>query len=684
MDEKKIGRRNFLRLSAMAAAGAAVVACQPQTVIVKETVEVEKEVTKIVAGTPVVEKVVETKEVIKEVTKVVEKEKVVEVEAVSAKQAPDLQQLVKDGKLPPLDERLPRSPKVLSQARNEVPVGELDFTVGKYGGTIRTVQPSPNWQPDLFVACDEPLCAAPGILADGVGGGVAESFEVSQGGKVFTFHLRPGLKWSDGEPMTTEDVRFTYEDFLTNTDVTPTIPAWMKTGNTAKGDPLVVEIIDDYTFTVNFTEPYAGFPAWLAILTWKGYTELVKPKHYLTQFHVKYTKLADLEPLIKAESLAAGEWWTLFNRKDITNWELCNERAPGFPNCQPWGVTEVGTTFSKYQRNPYYFKVDEAGNQLPYINDMISAVVQDVDMSQLKVIAGEVDFLREDATLDNYALYNENADKGGYRIQLLNMHVSPIDVSINQTIADDTWRLVVQDVRFRKALSLATDRETIIDSLYFGMAELPLLSPSDYDPDEANRLLDEMGMDKRGADGFRLAPNGKPFEIPFMVSMDASDIVPATELMVENYKEVGVNASMKVLEGTLRGERWAANEQYVRTHWHHFPELWWGALWDAMPGAGWGRLWQLWFDTKGEQGEEPPDDVKEFMRLMNLSIVVAGQDREDAIAGWKKLQYDNVYCIVVVERVKYPLVVNKNLGNVPTEGFAISANFSLEQMYYQA
>jgi peptide/nickel transport system substrate-binding protein len=682
MSENKIGRREFLRLAAMSAAGAGIVACQPQTVVVKETVEVEKvvketvEVEKEVQVTTVVEKEVE-------VTKIVETEKVVEVAGVSSKQAPDLQQMVKDGKIPSLDERLPKSPKVLSKARNEVPVGELDFTVGSYGGTIRTTQPSPTWQPDIFVGNDEPLCAAPGILADGIGGGVAESFEVSDGGKVFTFHLRPGLKWSDGEPVTTDDVRFMYEDVLSNELLTPTFPAWMKTGNSAGGDPLVVEIVDDYTFTVNFTESYAGFAAFLAILQWKGYTELMKPKHFLVQFHADYTPLADLEPLIKDQSLAEGEWWTLFWSKNANNWDLCNPKAVGFPNLQPWYVIEVGDTYSKYERNPYYFKIDEEGNQLPYINDIVSAVVADVEMSQLKVIAGEVDFLREDATLDNFALYNENADKGGYRIQLLDMHVSPTDVCINQTIDDPTWRLVAQDVRFRRALSLATDRETIIDAIYFGYAKLPELSPSDYDPDEAERLLDEMGMTERGADGFRLAPDGNPFEVPFIVSMDASDIVPVCEMIVENYKEVGINASMKVLEGTLRGERSAANEMHARVRWNHFPELWWGALWDANP-AEWGRLWNTWLATNGESGEEPPEDVKEFMNLVNRSIVVDGQAREEAIAAWKKMMYDNVYVIVTVERVKYPLVVNKGLRNVPTSGFAISANFSLEQMYYEA
>jgi peptide/nickel transport system substrate-binding protein len=671
---KLIGRRQFLRLSAMAAAGAAAVACQPQTVVVKETVEVEKEVTSVVEKevTTVVEK---------EVTKVVEKEKVVEVASVSEKQAPALVEMVQAGSLPPLDERLPASPKVLSSARNEIPAGDLDFQVGKYGGIVRTVQPSPNWQPDIFVGTDEPLCAAPGILAEGIGGGVAESFEVSDGGKTFTFHLRPGTKWSDGEPVTTEDVQFVYEDILMNERITPTFPAFMKTGNTAGGDPLTVEIVDNYTFNVKFTEPYEGFPAFLAILQWKGYSELLLPKHYLKNFHVDYVPLADLEPLIKEASLPEGEWWTLFGSKRVNNWDVCQEKAVDYPVLNPWYLTLFGTTTMEYSRNAYYFKVDEAGQQLPYFDGITSAVVADVEMSQLKVIAGEVDFLREDATIDNLALYKENADKANIRVQMLSMHVAPTDVCLNQTYDDPAWREVVQDVRFRKAMSHATDRPTIIDTVYYGFGEMPVSVPAEYDTDLANQLLDEMGMTERNADGFRLSPSGQPFSILFEVAQDASDIVPVTELIVENYKEVGIDTSMKVLESGLLGQRIAANELQARTRWDHFPELWWGALWDANPG-NWGVLWNDWFNSNGESGEEPPEDVKEFMGHVNRSIVVAGEERDVEIAAWKQMEYDNLYNIVTVERVPYPLIVNKDMRNVPTAGFAIAANFSLEQMWY--
>jgi peptide/nickel transport system substrate-binding protein len=365
----------------------------------------------------------------------------------------------------------------------------------------------------------------------------------------------------------------------------------------------------------------------------------------------------------------------------VPNWHVCREKAIGYPTYNPWHITLFGTTSMEYDRNPYYFKVDSEGQQLPYFDGLYSAVVADVEMSQLKVIAGEVDFLREDATIDNLALYAENADKANIRIQLLKMHVSPTDVCINQTFDDPSWRLVVQDKRFRKALSHATDRPTIIDAVYYGYGEMPVHVPSEYDPGLANDLLDEIGMTERDADGFRLAPDGNPFEVEFLVSQDASDIVPVTELIVENYKEVGVNASFEVVEGALNGERWNANLRKARVLWNHWPELWWGALWDANPGRGWGRLWSMWFSDP-DTGEEPPEEVKEFMHHRNQSIVVDGAAREAEIAAWKEMMYENLYTIVTVERVPYPLIVNKDLRNVPTDGFAIAANFAMEQMYY--
>jgi peptide/nickel transport system substrate-binding protein len=656
--QRKLTRREFLRVSAVAAAGAVTAACAgpaaPPAAEEEAPPAAEEE-----AG-----------------------EEAAEEAGVSPHQAPELQELVKAGELPPLDERLPMQPKVLSPGSNEVPEADLDLTIGTYGGVIRMAQPAPEWNPDAFVMCDEPLLSAPGILAEGVIGGVAESFETSDDGTTFTFHMRKGLKWSDGEPVTTEDVQFTYEDILMNEELTPTFPKWMKSGNKGDGEPLKVEIVDEYTFRVMFPEPYEGFPAWLAIMQWKGYTELVKPKHYLKQFHPTYTPLEELEPLIAEEELSEGEWWTLFHQKDITNWELCSEAAIGFPNLQPWMVVEYSPTATVYERNPYYFKVDAEGNQLPYINGLHSSVVEDVEMSQMKVIAGEVDFMREDATLDNLPLYKENEEAGGYRVQMLEMHVTPVDAQLNLTYDDPTWREVVRDVRFRKALSLAVDRMQIIDTIYKGFAEPATAVPGDYDPDQANALLDEMGMTDRDDEGYRLGPDGETFEIPFEVSKIASDIVPVTELYVEYWKDVGIKATMNTIDNGLRATRRDANELQATMDWQHGPELWWGALWDYIP-TDWGPLWWDWFNTGGQEGEEPPEEVKEFMDLMDRSVVVSGEERDKAIEAYRANMYENVWIIITCQNTGYPMIVSQKLRNIPTSGFAISANFSAEQFYFE-
>lgn len=597
-------------------------------------------------------------------------------------EAPELAARVAAGELPPVEERLPLEPRVLSAERNDIPPEDLNFEVGKYGGILRSVQPDPSWNPDIFVMNDESLLAAPGILADGIGGNVASSFEVSSDGRVFTLTLREGIKWSDGVPVTTEDVRFTYEDFLLNDQLTKVFPRWMRSASKSDGEPLKIEIIDDYTFRISFAERYDGFPAYLSIVQWKGYTEFVKPAHYLKQWHADYTPLADLEDEIAEEGLGKGEWGALFNNRDARNWDLTRPKALGFPVLNPWMLVDQSPTTSVYERNPYYFKVDSIGQQLPYINGLRSQVVADVEMSNLKVLAGEVDFLREDATLDKLDLYKENEDRAGYEIVLLDMHVSPTDPRLNLTYDDPVWRQVVGDVRFRTALSHAINRDEIIDAIYFGFASPSTFVPAAYDPAMANRLLDEVGLNRRDDQGFRLGPDGKTFEIPFQIAMHATDMVPVTEMIAEYWKDVGLKTTMKTIEPGLQRTRRNANELQADIGWHHGPELWWGALWDFVP-AGYGMRWHTWFQTAGAEGEEPPDDVKAFIAAMDRSIALSGAERQAAIDEVREMMMENVYIILNVEDVKYPLVVNKNLGNVPTGGFAIAANFAGEQLFFK-
>jgi peptide/nickel transport system substrate-binding protein len=592
-----------------------------------------------------------------------------------------LTELVKAGKLPPLEQRLPKEPGFV----RDVPANEIDLEIGQHGGTLRMVHTSPGWDPYVFCMNNEALLRGPGLFGDDVGGNVLRDYKVSDDGKVFTFYMREGLKWSDGMPVTTEDVLFTYEDFLLNKELTPIFPQWMKSGNRVDGQPMGLEVIDKHTFRISFAEPYGGFAAQLAIVAWRGYTDLLKPKHYLKQFHPKYTSMDKLEPMIQKEGLAKGEWWTLFNRKDHVNWEIIPATGVGFPRLTPWIPVSVTPSAVVLERNPYYWKVDRAGNQLPYVDRIRTELVADVGMNVMKIISGEVDFVSggsQGASVKDISILRENAEKGGYRVVLQDMHVAPVDVFLNLTNSDPAWRQVVRDVRFREALSLGINRDEIIDTVYSGFANLPESVPSKYDPGEANRLLDEMGLSKRDAEGFRLGPDGKTFVIPFEVAMHSADHVPVTEMIVEFWNALGIKTTMKVIEPGLQGTRRDANELKAHVLWNHQPPLWWGAIWDVIP-VHWGPLWNRWLNTGGKEGEEPPAEVKRLVELIQKSLVVSPEERRKVIDEHRRLMYDNIFIIYIVEKAKYPTIAAKNLRNVPHSGFAINSSFSGEQFFFK-
>ncbi|CAG7617602.1 ABC transporter substrate-binding protein [Paenibacillus allorhizosphaerae] len=581
-----------------------------------------------------------------------------------------------DGKgLPALKDRLPDEPKVA----NEMPADMLKTEIGTYGGTLRTVTSVIGWDADVFVMSNEPLLNTPGILGKEITGNVLKDYKASADSKEFTFIMRKGLKWSDGKPVTSEDVKFSIEDILFNEELTPVFPAWLRAGGKADGAPPKFKVVDEYTFQISFDQPYGGFPIRLAIESWRGYSDyILKPAHFLKPFHKKYADPKQLEAKLKEGQYGPDDWVKMFNDKDVTSRELTKPEAIGFPVLYPWMMVKRSDSTTDYERNPYYFKVDAKGNQLPYIDKIQSALVQNIEMVTMKTIAGEVDFSRESAALIKMPLYKENEKKGGYRTLLSDMHVTPTDIFLNETYNDPTWRKVVQDVRFRKALSLGLDRKEIIDTIYYGFAEPGKMEDPTYNVNEANKLLDEMGM-KKGADGFRLAPDGKKFSIAFEIGAQAPDIVPLTQLVVEFWKKLGIDVTMKTIDQTLWGSRRDANELQATMIWTHTP-LWYMADWGQN---FWGRLWRLWLDTGGKQGEEPPADVKKFYDLVDKVSTSPPAEAIKAIEDVKKEMGKNYWYFVHIENVKQPLIVNAKLGNIPEKGFAIAANFSGEQFFFK-
>ena len=201
-------------------------------------------------------------------------------------QAPMFDALVESGELPPVEERLPENPCLIHEFLDEY----LDPEIGNFGGTLRFVTNSVNWDADVFVGMTEGLLTMQSSNSDQVDPNIVESYEVNEDNTVFTFKLRKGLKWSDGTEVTMEDFRFAIENFVFNEELTPVIAAWMRDAGTAAGDPFTFEIIDDETFTLSFKESYGGFVVHLSIAGWKGYTEILKPSHFLKQFHKDYAE----------------------------------------------------------------------------------------------------------------------------------------------------------------------------------------------------------------------------------------------------------------------------------------------------------------------------------------------------------------------------------------------------------
>lgn len=605
-----------------------------------------------------------------------------------AKEAPSLAAAVAAGTLPPLEERLPKvpfvvGPGVLLSAEN-VP----DWAPGQYGGTLNTAHSVADWAPDVFVMLNEPLLSAPDLSVQGIRGNVLESFEVSDDNTVFTFKMREGLKWSDGVPVTTEDVRFTWENIYGNDKLFPGgVPARFRTGYDPGGDPMTLEILDDYNFKLTATKPYGGFLRNITIEGWNGYTVLVNPSHVLKKWHPDFTPIEEMAEELAKNNLT-DEWWTLFtSQKRCENWHVTADRCIGFPTLNPWISVPSETTGVKvFDRNPYYWKVDTEGKQLPYIDRIVSVQVEDVEMVNQRVLAGDVDFLRESTALVKVPLYKENEERGGFRTVLTDMHVDSSIFYLNQTFPDETWRKVAQDIRFRQALSLAIDRDEIIESVYYGFASKPLVSVgeefSQYDVARANALLDEMGLTERGANGMRMV-DGQSFSILLEHGAHAPDLAPVAELVSEHLKDVGIDVQVKQIDPTLWGQRINANEIMATMFWGH--DQGWDSDYSGNAMNRVGRAWQLWYNTGGAEGEEPPQWVKDMYALDAARwSSVSGSDefnklKEETFA-WSRT---NLPMITIVEQVKYPMIAAKNLRNVATAGYAIASNFAGEQLWFE-
>lgn len=597
-------------------------------------------------------------------------------------EAPMLRTRVAAGLLPPVEERLPVEPKVVGTGV-ELPKEDLDYEIGQYGGTLRMVFANMFGGGSYWCVNRDQLLTSLGMgtTAEKPEGRIFKGYEASSDAKTFTFFLRKGLKWSDGVPVTTEDVRFWYEDVINNKELTPVYPKWLL----SDGKPMELEVIDDYTFRFSFADSYGVLP-WQLCEHWKAYYQTgLLPSHYLKRFHPRYTSMEELKPLIKAAGYEEKEWAPYFlihvGDRGVVKGLI------GVPTLTPWMLVEKPSpTVSIVERNPYYWKVDTEGNQLPYIDRIRLERVSSVEMIKMKILAGEVDF-SEDVTTADVSLYKEGEKKGGYRTVLFTC-CSQLSVLINQSYSDRVWREIAQDVRFRRALNFAIDRKPIIDNIYCGLAAPSRIVDSEYNPAKANQLLDEMGLNECDAEGWRLRPDGKRLELLVETSAAWDDQIPMTELLVRYWRDIGVWTEMKVQGQILLRERYPGNLTQIRVDWYsvrtscsYNPARWVGG---KLGEATWGALFADWYASEGKKGEEPPAEIMKLYELGDrIRKSVSVEEIHELLDETMRWIHDKVLVITPVEDNMIPLIVAKNLGNVASSGYRIMAQWGGECLFFR-
>jgi peptide/nickel transport system substrate-binding protein len=670
-----------------------------ETVVVKETSVVEKVVEK--QATVVVEKQV-TKEVVKEVTKVVEVGQKAQTNPFLSwdlkggtvvtdpakmpkafKEAPALAALVKDGKLPPVNERLPKEPLVMQPLEK----------IGKYGGTIRMAVFNNN--PETM---NRPSSMDKLIFWDATGNklvpSLAKSWEVSADGKTTTVNLRQGVKWSDGKPFTTADIKFWWDDIYYNKEIYPSLSPDTATPG-GQGELVVV---DDYTLKFVFKDPYFMFPEVLAapfsvvgsgrsLSIWLPNYGPIVPAHYLKQFHPKYAAKADLDKLIKDNKVTS--WVELITLKN--DWSL-NVDAPVLG---PWKTVQpMKTAAWILERNPYFWEVDTEGNQLPYIDQFFLTSVSSMETTNLKAIAGEFDFQYRDLTVANLPALLENGAKRGYKVFLDPVTSgSSFVVYVNQSYQKDPeiakW---LTNVDFRRALSMGIDRNEFNQVFYLGLGrpgsqvvdESSPESPgkeyrdlwSKLDVAQANALLDKIGLSKKDAQGYRLrTDNGQKLTLEILGPTDPPDYAKKYEMLQQHWKKIGIDLRFNIVPYDQWGVINATNEAMLNSYTNWGTERLWGestatgrnvtfTYQDAEIGPAFGT----WYATKGAKGIEPKDPlIKQVQELYTKGWTSTLEERNKLGQQIWKIAIEQQWGIGVVGGFGYwPRLANNDLGNVPT------------------
>ena len=593
-------------------------------------------------------------------------------------ESPMLTSLVSANKLPSVEKRLPDNPLVIEPWEK----------IGKYCDYIKLADISTDMSGFGTPYCLEVVVENGHSFNNRIGAdlrpGLFEAWSIDNEGKEYTFTIRKGLKWSDGQLVTTEDVEFWYNDVLMNKEITPVLPYFF-----SDRMPMTFTKVDNYTFKIGFSQPFETYKWILDDNPMRPYFPL-RPKHFCKDYHKTYTTMDKLMPLMaKYGYNYESEWGRFYS-------DLCNQFYPAnilakspiatiMPNLFPWTPVKVQSGIAiQWERNPYYYMVDPDGQQLPYFDtiyqDLSTTQGSGLETINMKLLSQQLDAAADSLTFEDLKLYKDNEEKSNISVKLLNdARDCSMNVMVNFIIKDDpVLTKIVQDLRFRHALSLALNRDEINKVLYFGLAQNVQYSPppgslwynkkyetayAEYDKNKANTLLDEMGLKWDRDHKYRLRPDGE--KLTLLANYYLGAYKSEGEMVGSYWKEIGVDLQLRVLERGLYDSLKASGEMQAIFDLPNPPYPWSEKYADVAYLA---RPWKNWIDSKGAEGTEPPQWVKDVYDNYRILLSTGDENMQIKTGGAIcDLAAEYLWNIGTVGRIKTVAVYNKDLKNITKE-----------------
>ena len=596
-------------------------------------------------------------------------------------EAPMLRRLVQQGELPPVHDRLPDEPLVVQ------PWDEI----GRYGGEARvSVSISHHFKEPPLQLSRDLTDVIPNVIRD---------WEYSPDGLSLTWYLRSGLRWSDGEPVTSDDFMFWWEDVMLNEEITPTLPVEFRPG----GEPMTVDRIDDYTYVWRFSSPYWNAHYYYIDL----WTRFGLPRHALEKYHIDYNP----EAQELAEDRGYDYWYQLFNHMAGLPGNAPEADNLELPVLTPFVYTrELEGGWIVMERNPYFYQVDTAGNQLPYIDRLIALPhwnVADFEMVKTMNVAGELDWENWQGDVSIWPILHQNAQQGRYQAWLTRQsYATQAGFYVNHNFTEDEEiGEILRDVRFRRALSVALDRSEINESLFFGQGEEwqitahPASSYFDekwamayaqYDPALANQYLDEMGLAWDAAGEWRLTPSGKPLSLELTVTTThLPAYVSVSEMAVEYWRDIGLRVNIFPADLSLAHQHAsAANHHIIVGYWQDATTQ--GLIkyrGDQLRGnwflAQWAPQWFTWYNTDGVEGVAPPEWYIDLLTTLDGMPFYAPDELERAATKVWSIQAEKLVGIGTVGHVPAPLQAANGLRNIPGPEYYSCGNVTTMGLRHQ-